>query len=216
MTEWTWERAIEYMTCPLCLLARHDVFEFFCQFLNTLGTHEHARRKWAEDGGYCSCHAEEAHRLSSPTDACLVYGAMTVRALLTLDDIDESQAAETIARLVAEVDCPACEVCRQSEARHLAELCRRLKAPPFQERYRLSCGLCLPHLEHALRATPDPEQRAFLVDCQREQMRRLKADLAGYHEKRAALRRGEITKAEHGAAQTAMHKFAGIHGQALR
>jgi len=213
MSKWTWDSTLDVWTCPLCMLTWSDTFDFISRSLHAWGTEESARQAWAARGGFCPCHLEEVRRLSSPQNLCLMYGALTARALEVLMTTREAHAPEAIAALATAVDCPACEVRGQSEARHTADLLERLNDATFRERYRASCGLCLPHLTNVLRAAENGEQRTFLIESQREQLKRLQADLAGYYEKRTMLRRDAITQAEYAAAKTAVEKFSSMHGQ---
>lgn len=213
MSQWTWENSLTVWTCPLCMLTWSDTFDLISRSLHAWGADGSARQALAARGGFCSCHLEEVRRLSSPQHICLMYGALTARALDVLEAANEGDAPDPLACWVAGGDCPICEVRAQSEARHIAELLERLNDETFRERYRASVGLCLPHLANALRAADSQKHRTFLLESQREQMKRLQAHLAGYYEKRTTLRRDEITPAEYAAAKTAVEKFAGMHGQ---
>ncbi|NCO35804.1 MAG: hypothetical protein AUJ92_21505 [Armatimonadetes bacterium CG2_30_59_28] len=206
----TWDNILGEQSCPLCLFTWNDIFRFFAQSLYTWVTEETARRALAARGGCCHCHKEELRRISTQQNLCDIYGPMTARALEMFAVSEDPQA---IARLGAGFDCPACEVRRESEARHTDEFLERLREEHFREGYRASCGLCLPHLTNVLKATNDAEQREFLITAQQEQLLRLQNDLAGYAEKWAVRRRHEATAGERAAPRVAVEKFASALGQ---
>ncbi len=115
--------------------------------------------------------------------------------------------------------CRVCELSENSEATYLEWLVRGCLQPDFQEWYRASDGLCLPHLRRALAlAGPKRTQAAlFLARVAHEKLTRLDGELQEYIRKHAwEFRHEPKLPSEQSAWIRAVAFFAGEMPEVIR
>jgi hypothetical protein len=66
--------------------------------------------------------------------------------------------------LEPDADCPVCRVLRKTESMAVETLVETLHEVGFKESYAASPGLCVPHLQRALRCAPDEESFKALIE----------------------------------------------------
>ncbi|NOZ05025.1 MAG: hypothetical protein GXP41_01555 [Chloroflexi bacterium] len=93
------------------------------------------------------------------------------------------------ASLVPRGPCRVCELGDRTEATYLSWLLRSLSDDDFQEAYRTSDGLCLPHLRQALALARDenPDTLPTLTEIAEEKTRRLAHALGEYVQTQLAI-----------------------------
>ena len=162
------EDALEQGICALChvtLGAEHSFLDMFLyERVNDLGAREQLR----VGRGFCQYHTYRLIEVGG-------YGAHAKIAIIYKDLIDsmlkEVQALDESRGVPVEmaIDCPVCRTVAQSERRFIELLSSFLQRSDWQDRYRRSPGLCMPHFYRVLSASK-AATRAFL---KAEQLRRL-------------------------------------------
>lgn len=164
------EDALEQSICPLCYIstnAEHDYLDMLLyEQVNDLG----AREQWRTSRGFCQYHTYRLIEVGG-------YGAHAKIAIIYKDLIDsirrEVQSLDERGNVPArmETDCPVCRNVAQKEQRFIEVLSSSLERPAWQDRYRQSAGLCMPHFYRVLAAS----KGATRVFLKVEQLRRLEA-----------------------------------------
>jgi len=96
----------------------------------------------------------------------------------------------------------------EAERRFLGTLLEHLEAGELRGEYTDSSGLCLPHLERALRSAP-PQARRFLVEAESEKLNRLVGELSEIIRKNDYRFRDEPWGAERDAGVRSTGKLKG-------
>lgn len=216
--------------CPFCALVRDDVLRYLGRLLDEYALAPDIHRRLSLSRGLCAPHADllrEAVRAGQPDGMGVATLYRSVARSLA-DDLDASLAdrrsgrrgawaAAARERLRAAGRCLACVHADES----LAFACEQwgghlAQAPPddpLRAAYREGAGACVPHLRALLAQTRGDAEARWLVETQREQARRLAAELEAYVLARGIGRRGEASEAAEDVWELALDLLPGDGGQ---
>lgn len=187
--------ALEKPGCPLCRLAceasRRWLQSLFHEQVNDVATRQRLRRA----GAFCSRHTADALGIGDPLGSSILYADLVRNAL---ERFPQDWA-------------PACPLCEQEARKSQAMmelLLQHLHEPDLNSAYEASDGLCLAHLQHALRDRRHPNAE-LLMAMERKRMEMLAEQCAGFVAKSDYRYRGDLTTAEASAWRRAARKLGG-------
>lgn len=210
--------ALDQSGCPVCHLAAEAVDAFLASVCYEQVNDLELREQLRTAGGFCRPHARAF--LGQPHGrlaAAIVYRDVLVNAARRLERrgggprgrlagfLGKPEPAPTVGPDARR--CPACRVLTEAEERHLATLRGRLTDPAIRERYRAADGLCLPHLDRALRA--DDDGAHLLAVAAVEQLGALVDDLDEYIRKHDYRFRTEVWQGEDNTPARAVERAVG-------
>jgi len=195
------ERALAKGGCLLCQAlrasARRDLFSFLYEGMMS----GDVRQKFLQGGGFCRLHFWQAKAIE---DECWPEG-FGVSILcdnlvsLSLRNLEAWQAPRRASRvglrrfghqernggaiLNPGAGCIACATLRDREEHYLGSLQQLLEEADFSQRYCRSQGLCLPHLEIALRSWESSVALERINKTAQSVMRQLLHDLQEFQRK---------------------------------
>ena len=197
--------ALAQSGCCMCRLAgsavRRYLESLLWEFVNDPGVREELRAA----RGFCREHSWQVQAMGSPLGVAILW-----RDLLTQEVVElQRPGAELKRRRAApQRKCPACAQRDEAEQRFLETLLEHLEAGELRGEYTGSSGLCLPHLERALRSAPR-QAYCFLVEAESEKLNRLLGELSEIIRKNDYRFREEPWGAERDAWMRATGKLKG-------
>lgn len=181
--------------CPLCRLSsemsRRWLRSLFHEQVNDVTTRQRLRRA----GAFCARHTGEALEVGDPLGSSILYGDLLRNAL----------------EVFPHGWAPACPLCEQQDRRShamLELLLQHLDEPDLRAAYENSDGLCLPHLQEALRDHRHPGANV-LVAIERQRMAMLAEECAGFVAKSDYHHHGDLTAGEAKAWKRSARKLGG-------
>ncbi len=218
--------AIELPGCPICRIVLQRVAQSMesidYEFVNDPGWRSEVEAAW----GFCNLHAQQWLEHAHPLGTALIYEAVLARITDQMNRQHSARpgfarallanlsgaAAGGAAVLVEPGVCPFCTVRENEAGMAIAQLLDDLAAPEFRERYAASDGLCVTHLDAALRQQPNAEVfdalRARLIAAHR-QLRDQLQEIIRKHDYRF---HNALLGAERGSVERAVHQIAGLPG----
>jgi hypothetical protein len=166
--------ALAQSGCCICRLADEAVRRYLgsllWEFVNDPGVREELRAAH----GFCWEHTWQVQAMGSPLAVAILW-----RDLLTQEvaDLRRPGVEPRRRRPAPQRQCPACAQRGEAEQRSLETLIEHLEAGGLRIEYTDSSGLCLPHLEKALRGAP-PQAHRFLVEAESEKLNCLLGELS--------------------------------------
>jgi len=166
--------ALAQSGCCICRLAGYAVRRYLASLLWESVNDPAVREKLRAARGFCREHSWQVQSMGSPLGIAILW-----RDLLTQEVVElQRPVAELRRRRPApQRECPACAQRDEAEGRFLETLLEHLEAGGLRGEYTDSSGLCLPHLERAVRSAP-PQARRFLVEAESEKLNRLLSELS--------------------------------------
>jgi hypothetical protein len=168
------DRALTLRFCPICSILQDRTYNLLCELQLEAVRNEEINALVLSAGGYCHFHFWYLeHLASAATNAQLLEGLLT--------EIEEGRLEGMLAgTAVVLADRSQCPVCRDGstwEQNLLASFIRKISDQDFRAVYNDSRGLCLPHLVKISTQITDRNQRTFLLDGSRRQLRTLLQEL---------------------------------------
>ncbi len=166
--------ALAQSGCCICRLAysavRRYLESLLWEFVNDPGVRETLRAA----RGFCREHSWQVQSMGSPMGVAILW-----RDLLTQEvaELQRPGAEPRRRRPAPQGECPACGEQDEAEQRFLETLLEHLEVGELRNGYTVSSGLCLPHLERALRSAPR-QAHLFLVEAESEKLNRLLGELS--------------------------------------
>ncbi len=186
--------------CPVCRLllkwTRRYLDSLFHEYVNDPGVRQQLR----ESHGFCNWHAWMAATIdNSPSGIAIIYEHLLKDQIWILQDFlgslkPRSWWTQLKARWLhverepftqthqhRRPTCPACER-REAffEQDFIETLLTSLSDPEFADGFRLSFGLCLPHLYRAIATGRDQPNLPLLLELQVKKLEALRGELAEY------------------------------------
>ncbi|MBZ0296558.1 MAG: DUF6062 family protein [Anaerolineae bacterium] len=217
--------------CAVCSLLLHDVERFVDLLMFEFDNSEEMRAVFSASRGVCGEHGEmlRQNKLGNVLGTAKLYRASLNEVLHILDHAQvESLPPSNLDRLrgrgaksnntpladqLAPTEtCVVCDVMDTYERDYIGIFCQYLGEERFQETFRQSEGLCLPHFRQALRQMTDPANAQVLIDIQRDIWSELLSELELFIEKQDYERRGEGFGKEGNSWIRAIRRMAGEKG----
>lgn len=136
--------------CALCRLvarAEHDTLDaLLYENVNDPATH----KALSASLGFCPLHSELATHMSDAFGIAVLYEALCR---------DAASRFTGDSSLEPTSPCPICRSAVDSENRHVAEFCLRLREPDFRDKFLASESFCLRHYQRVESAIPDGAMR---------------------------------------------------------
>lgn len=217
--------AIELSGCPICRTVLQRVTQSMrsidYEFVNDPGWRADVETAW----GFCNLHAQQWLDSAHPLGTALIYEAVLGRIREQMDRQRSARSglarklrgslggvATNGAALIESGTCPLCIV-RESEAKMtIAQLMDELTTPAFREQYLASDGLCVTHLNAALRldATSDAiDVLRMRLDSAHQQLQEQLQEIIRKYDYRY---HNELLGDDRGSVERAVHQVAGLPG----
>ncbi|MBN2303487.1 MAG: hypothetical protein JXQ72_03355 [Anaerolineae bacterium] len=178
--------AFQQSGCPVCRLTNdsihHYLFSLTYEFVNKPPTHEAIRAA----RGLCNSHGWHVIEQFNNTalGIAVLYEGLIRNMLKDMGSVKPGdgrrQLSKAAGALAARAECPACTHQATTEDHILRNLLDHMDQDEFAAGFRVSAGLCLPHLRQALERPGQQAAKAVLVAAQQDIWDRLRADLAEY------------------------------------
>jgi hypothetical protein len=218
--------ALAAETCPVCQLGLSAV-DRYIKAINYESAGDHVMRGQLRAAfGFCNVHAylwlRNAHLLGTAsiyvdvvTHSRNALRTLAFQPATLLDSVTgllgrpspHGNAADSLAPHAL---CLICQHLSETEAMLIRTLLAVLLDPPFQNAYRTSSGLCLPHLRLALGQSNDEATFAFLRDHAVAREERLLAQLREIVRRHDYRYMDEPVGEERGAAERAIQHTVGM------
>lgn len=217
--------------CALCRLLLRGVEQFVDSLLYEYANSNEMHAVFSQSRGVCS---EHGHLLRHNKQGNVLAIARLYRTVL--DDVlatlaapaDEPQQPSWAGRLLggqARMDnaplakrleptsgCVVCDVMLVYEQDYIGIICRYAGEARFQEAYRASEGMCLPHFRQIARALTDPADTRALIAIQAAIWQRLRDELETFIDKQNYEHIGEPMGREGDSWVRAIRRMAGEKG----
>ncbi len=144
--------------CPICGVMRHEEFNFIVSLACECSRSGEVPASLIEHP-FCNYHAWEVGKIASHDTWALILVAL-------LEKSSEGQRIDAMTPSLPDPtkSCLLCLRIRDREAYWLGQLAHRLRSPEFQEQYRQSGGLCLPHARAMQSSFPQEARAADLPE----------------------------------------------------
>jgi hypothetical protein len=176
------ERHYKTRGCPVCDHLISVSKEFFVKFQYALYNDETEQESFAENGGFCRFHTWQLEAISSPVGFSAGCAKLVKRMSRLLEETITSSdcSRETIRHLsLSPKSCRVCSLLREAEKEHIQMLSVSLLKIETQKSYARSQGVCLPHLEMLIEASPNEEITKFLVQTTSTVLQFISEDMEG-------------------------------------
>ncbi|NWG16437.1 MAG: hypothetical protein HXY41_07355 [Chloroflexi bacterium] len=211
--------------CPVCALLQRDARRFLdsllYEYVNKPATHAAFRASRA----LCKTHNSQLSQFGEQVLGIAILQAAALDEVLNIIAANPAQTpsgfsrwlsgggkngpAALADRLEPEQPCMVCRTLDEAEKRYLLTINDYLTDAPFEEAFRASAGLCLPHFRGALRQMTGPVALERLVAIQVDIWQKLKGELDSFitqHDYRYA---GQPMGAERDSWKRAIISLAG-------
>jgi hypothetical protein len=218
--------------CPVCRCLTDDARQYLNNLLYEQVNDPDTRRRLHASWGFCNWHAWMLREVSSPAFGSAILYEDFLRAVIQRF---ERRATEVVKRprgprgwlgrlgrragrsALAELYrrravCPGCRLIAESEERYVELALQFVDDPQFDQAYRRSQGLCVPHVVRALRLGAGTAEAQQLVTRTLPKWAELRRDLQGFVDKHDYRKRRPFTEAESTAYLRALEMIAGAPG----
>jgi hypothetical protein len=197
--------ALAQSGCCICRLADDAVRRYLGSLLWESVNDPGVREKLRGARGFCREHSWQVQSMGSPMSVAILW-----RDLLTQEVTELRRPGAELRRRrpAPQRKCPACAQRDEAEQRFLETLLEHLEVGGLRGEYTDSWGLCLPHIEGALRSAPR-QAYGFLVEAESEKLNRLLGELSEIIRKNDYRFRDEPWGAERDAWVRATGKLKG-------
>ncbi len=217
--------------CALCRLLLSGVEQFIDSLLYEYANSNEMHAVFNQSRGVCS---EHGHLLRYNKQGNVLAIARLYRT--TLDDVlaamaapmDEPQQPSWVGRLLGgqasannaplaerlepTTGCVACDVMLEYERDYVGIVCRYAGEARFQEAFKASEGMCLPHFRQIVRALTDPATTRTFVEMQAAIWRELRDELEMFIDKQNYEHIGKAMGREGDSWVRAIRRMAGEKG----
>lgn len=217
--------------CAVCSLLLHEVDRFVDLLMFEFDNSEEMRAVFSGSRGVCGEHGQmlRQNKLGNVLGTARLYHAAVSEVLKIIEQTQveslpssgldrlrgRGAKANTMPladRLEPAETCVVCDVMDTYERDYIGIFCQYLPEGRFQEAFRQSEGLCLPHFRQALRQTTDPASVQTLIDIQAGIWRGLLGELELFIDKQNYERLNEGFGSEGNSWLRAIRRLAGERG----
>ena len=200
-------------TCPICAAQTQAVFDFFVHWQLALSMDKDARSAFRAARGFCRVHTWQFQQIAAPQGISEGYAPLVEETMAELRQMvgqtTQEGAAGLDKLLPTSETCPACRLLREVGVTQLNRFLALMMTAEGQVLYRRSLGLCLPHLQSTLLASPSQDVADFLLREQAHRLEEIAEDMHSYMLKRDAIRRSLLNANEEKAWLRALLLLAG-------
>ncbi|HVU14706.1 MAG TPA: DUF6062 family protein, partial [Phototrophicaceae bacterium] len=163
--------------CAVCRLLARDVEHYLDGLLYEFPTDPAVQDEFRASRGLCHTHTWALTRFNNALPTAILYHAALDELIKTLEHAPQPERFGGLARLLnnaapspladaldAKKPCPACVLHDESESIYLRVIGEYGSDERLRAAFEQSDGLCLPHLQGALRLTRDPQIARLLSD----------------------------------------------------
>jgi len=129
--------AMKEKICPICSLIQKSEYRYmdtlFYELVNDPGIREKLRKSY----GFCTKHAQLAKKMGNHLGIAIIYEDICSTLTEKMEKVGEISYPGK--------SCPVCKLVDEVEERLLQSFLKNFSNKDFQERYRRSFGLCMPH-----------------------------------------------------------------------
>ena len=165
--------------CPLCRLALRAVRRYLDGLLYEFSTDPETHRAFRDGRGLCNAHSWQLTEIMGGALSTAVLFGSALREVQHLTNAPNGTPRKQADQLAPRRACPACQQRHDSEAACLEVFPRYLDEPTFSAAWRVSQGVCLPHLRMILPKLTVGQATRLLAD-QKAVWQRLQADLEAF------------------------------------
>ena len=155
--------AMKEKVCPICYLIQKSEYKYmdtlFYELVNDTGVREKLRKSY----GFCAKHAQLAKKVGKPLGIAIIYEDICSTLTEQMEKAGEISSPGK--------RCPPCELVDEVEKRFLQNFLKNFSNKDFQERYRRSFGLCMPHFLLVYSRLTKQKERNTLKQCQLHTLR---------------------------------------------
>ncbi|HUI06832.1 MAG TPA: DUF6062 family protein [Verrucomicrobiae bacterium] len=216
--------ALDAAGCPICTLVERACYRqldnLFYENVSDVGV----RLRLYKSKGFCNAHAWMATRIPhTDSGIAIIYGDL-LRSVIERTEAQVRQLAaagsprrlhrsrrrgRSASVLETTAPCPVCETARFNERVYFGELLKWFDDPELRTAFQRSFGLCLPHLDLAMRGFPDHPHLPELLATEREKLTGLQTELKEFSRKRDDRLANEPKDTDQAARRRAIELFVG-------
>jgi len=216
--------ALDAAGCPICTLAERAAYRYLDNLFYENVTDPGVRLRLYDSLGFCNRHAWLATRIPHTSmGIAIIYEDLLRRIIDRIDSLRDRTTGQSPPRwllangrrqnsspiLAVKAGCPTCQTAGFDERLFVGELLRWFADAELGAAFERSFGLCLPHLELALREFPNHPQLPALLQAQRQKFAAVRAELQEFHRKRDDRSANEPQGAQQPAWRRALELFVG-------
>jgi hypothetical protein len=220
--------ALKEPDCPICKLLLEDSRAYLDQLLYESVLDVPTRMLLMESFGFCSWHARQIPTLPAICAPNIGFSIFASDLLRKLDYAGRAmiqnhlwkrdwkswfkKKPRTLASVIKERSCPACDHVKQFESYHTKDLLDSLGEPEFFEAYKTSQGICLPHFFILEQSCSSHRNFRPLLDAHLTKAKALRETLEEFIRKQDFRLSDEITPEETKAWKLALDLLTGKPG----
>ena len=174
--------------CPFCFIINKTTHKSMDDFLYESVNDPGLRSEIKASMGFCNRHAWQLQKFGDGFGQAIVYSDLMKTVLEKLKEIDNDVSIKDLLKKLGGTKPPkkVCMFCKWEkdvEERNISVFWESFDDPEFSFRYKDSFGLCLPHLELALKKCKSKKSGKELVDIEAVKMSGLIAELKEFMRK---------------------------------
>lgn len=218
--------------CPVCRCLTDDARQYLNNLLYEQVNDPDTRRRLRASWGFCNWHAWMLREASDPAFGSAIMYEDFLRAAIQrferratevvkrsrgprgwLSRLDRRAGRSVLAELYRRrAMCPGCHLIAESEEHYVELAIQFVNDPQFDQAYRRSQGLCVPHAVRALHLGAGTAEAQQLVARTLPKWAELRRDLQRFMDKHDYRKRQPFTEAESTAYLRALEMIAGAPG----
>lgn len=150
--------AMRRKVCPICFLIQKSEYRYMDTLFYELVNDPGVREKLRKSHGFCTKHAQLAKKVGKPLGIAIIYEDICS----TL--VEKMEKGEKIPS--PDKECPVCKLVEEVEEYYLQSFLKNFSCKDFQNRYKRSFGLCMPHFLAVYSRLSGQEEKDNLKQCQ--------------------------------------------------
>jgi len=210
------EYALSIDKCPICRLQRESAEKYIWNlFYDTSDPEIH--QEFKQTFGFCPEHNRllikiiKKRRSISSSSVARLYHKVVPQASRNLDDLSSITP-------IINNECPICKITENRVSLLIKTFLKLLKKSEYQEIYRDSDGLCLPHLEETLASFSffaSGKLKDFLIETEKRRLHQLEENLIKMQDKKSYDVKERVTREEAFSWQEAIWRLNGWEPESL-
>jgi hypothetical protein len=181
--------ALKEQGCSVCFIIRKNAQKYMDDFLYESVNDPGLRKEIKESAGFCSRHAWQIQKFGDGFGLGIIYECLMQLVLEKLRAIDGSAAS--IKAILKQLDkdekaknsCIFCKEEKDVEGRYIAIFLENFDDPEIKFAYKNSSGLCLFHLNLAVKKCKNKEFAAEMINIEAAKFGSLIAEVKEFHRK---------------------------------
>lgn len=181
--------ALKESDCPLCMLTRKAVYEYFSSVLHECLISNRAPDAVRASAGFCRGHARDFVTTGDHRGVAIVYRDILRQILqgFSTRGIDGARASAV---------CPACDVKNRHEEMYVETLAHNLEDPSVRRDLDASYGLCLYHASRVVHRLSNPQVIERIMALSVRQLGAMRGNLSEFVRKQDVQFKNEVVSSE--------------------